>query len=92
MLTGVLSLSFFIHNGALSILRNQRHPQNNVRDIIIAYLLVCVTYLTVGMWSMMTVEARRHARKKEKMRGAKDVIVGARLFFFPLSLCICLRI
>ena len=48
MLTGVLSLSFFIHNGALSILRNQRRPENNVRDIIIAYVLVCLTYLIVG--------------------------------------------
>eukprot|EP00047_Mylnosiga_fluctuans_P024926 m.176149 g.176149 ORF g.176149 m.176149 type:complete len:529 (+) comp9957_c1_seq2:2131-3717(+) len=49
MLTGVLSLSYFIHNGALSIMRNQRFPANNIRDLVAAYGLVCVTYLIVGL-------------------------------------------
>lgn len=30
-LTGTLALSYFIHNAILSILKNQRDPQNNVR-------------------------------------------------------------
>jgi hypothetical protein len=29
--SGILTLSFFIHNAILNIMRNQRHPQNNVR-------------------------------------------------------------
>lgn len=48
ILAGVLSLSFFIHNGCLSIMRNQRNPKNNSRDLGIAYVLVCLTYLAVG--------------------------------------------
>ena len=50
-LVGVLALSFFIHNGALSIMRNQRNPKNNGRDLTIAYILTAVTYMTVGPWS-----------------------------------------
>lgn len=30
-LTGTLALSYFIHNAVLTILRNQKHPENNVR-------------------------------------------------------------
>ena len=28
-LTGTLALSYFIHNAVLTILRNQKHPENN---------------------------------------------------------------
>jgi len=28
--SGILTLSFFIHNSVLNIMRNQRHPENNV--------------------------------------------------------------
>lgn len=48
-LVGVLTLSYFIHNGCLSILRNARNPRNNARDLSIAYILVCGTYLIVGI-------------------------------------------
>eukprot|EP00041_Stephanoeca_diplocostata_P028072 m.784998 g.784998 ORF g.784998 m.784998 type:complete len:371 (+) comp23301_c0_seq5:27-1139(+) len=48
-LVGVLTLAYFIHNGSLSILRNARHPENNARDVSIAYVLVCATYLVVGI-------------------------------------------
>lgn len=48
-LVGVLTLSYFIHNGALSIMRNAKRPQNNARDLSIAYGLVCATYLVVGV-------------------------------------------
>eukprot|EP01137_Pigoraptor_chileana_P004653 Opistho-2@46592 len=48
-LTGVLSLSFFIHTGCLSIMRNQAKPANNTRDLTIAYVLVGMTYLIVGI-------------------------------------------
>jgi len=47
-LTGTLSLSMFIHNCILSIMRNQKHPENNARDLGIAYILVTMTYLFVG--------------------------------------------
>ncbi|GBN24553.1 Sodium-coupled neutral amino acid transporter 9 [Araneus ventricosus] len=48
VLVGTLSLSFFIHNCVLSLLRNQKKPENNPRDLAIAYVLVGTTYLIVG--------------------------------------------
>jgi len=48
-LAGTLSLAMFIHNGIMAILRNQKKPQNNTRDLSIAYLLVTVTYMYVGV-------------------------------------------
>ena len=47
-LSGVLSLSFFIHNGVLSITRNAKTPKNNGRDLVIAYICVGLTYTFVG--------------------------------------------
>ncbi|XP_078657020.1 neutral amino acid transporter 9-like isoform X3 [Branchiostoma floridae x Branchiostoma belcheri] len=48
ILTGTLALAFFIHNAAVSICRNQKHPENNGRDLTIAYICVMVTYVVVG--------------------------------------------
>eukprot|EP00040_Diaphanoeca_grandis_P012866 m.65038 g.65038 ORF g.65038 m.65038 type:complete len:611 (+) comp23511_c0_seq1:188-2020(+) len=48
-LSGVMTLSYFIHNGCLSILRNAKTPANNQRDLFIAFILVCSTYLLVGI-------------------------------------------
>eukprot|EP00049_Salpingoeca_infusionum_P022365 m.6332 g.6332 ORF g.6332 m.6332 type:complete len:656 (+) comp5145_c0_seq2:331-2298(+) len=48
-LTGVLSLAFFIHNGCLSIMRNQRRPDKNKRDLSLAFIFVLLTYMVVGM-------------------------------------------
>lgn len=47
-LSGTLSLSLFIHNCILSIMRNQRNPEHNGRDLGIAYTLVTLTYLFIG--------------------------------------------
>ncbi|XP_076347768.1 sodium-coupled neutral amino acid transporter 9 homolog [Tachypleus tridentatus] len=47
-LAGVSSMAFFIHNCILSLCRNQKNPENNVRDLIIAYVLVCLTYFLIG--------------------------------------------
>ncbi|EDQ89189.1 uncharacterized protein MONBRDRAFT_32391 [Monosiga brevicollis MX1] len=48
-LCGVSSLAFFIHNGCLSIMRNAAEPKHNQRDLLLAYILVCLTYLLVGV-------------------------------------------
>jgi sodium-coupled neutral amino acid transporter 9 len=49
-LTGILSLAYFIHNAVISIMRNQRHPENNGRDLTIAYICVAFTYIFVGIF------------------------------------------
>nr|BBG43568.1 solute carrier family 38 member 9 [Dugesia ryukyuensis] len=49
VLTGVGSLAFFIHNAIHSIVRSQAKPENNTRDLLIAYVCVAATYLGIGV-------------------------------------------
>lgn len=46
---GTLSLALFIHNCLCDIVRNNRHQENNTRDVMIAYALVFFTYLYIGL-------------------------------------------
>lgn len=48
-LTGTLGLALYIHNAILSIVRNQEKPQNNARDICIAYSLTTGTYFLISV-------------------------------------------
>ncbi|KPJ12866.1 Putative amino acid permease F13H10.3 [Papilio machaon] len=47
-LSGMLALSFYIHNIIITIMTNNRKQENNGRDLSIAFLLVTVTYTVVG--------------------------------------------
>ncbi|KAH1011668.1 hypothetical protein HUJ04_000990 [Dendroctonus ponderosae] len=48
-LSGMLSLSYFIHNIIISIMRNNRHQEHNGRDLTIAFGLITFTYLFIGI-------------------------------------------
>jgi len=48
-LSGMLALGLFIHNAIITLCRNNRHQENNKRDVSIAFVLVIVTYLFVGV-------------------------------------------
>uniref|UniRef100_A0A8C5HPJ8 Neutral amino acid transporter 9 n=1 Tax=Gouania willdenowi TaxID=441366 RepID=A0A8C5HPJ8_GOUWI len=48
-LTGVLTLAFFIHNCIITLMKSNKHQENNVRDLSVAYFLVGFTYLYVGV-------------------------------------------
>uniref|UniRef100_A0A673TUE3 Neutral amino acid transporter 9 n=1 Tax=Suricata suricatta TaxID=37032 RepID=A0A673TUE3_SURSU len=48
-LTGVLTLAFFIHNCIITLLKNNKNQENNVRDLSLAYMLVTLTYLYIGV-------------------------------------------
>ncbi|KAL0129517.1 hypothetical protein PUN28_001644 [Cardiocondyla obscurior] len=48
-LTGTLAMSFFIHNIVINIMQNNRYQEKNGRDLTIAYILVTVTYIIVGV-------------------------------------------
>ncbi|XP_060047032.1 neutral amino acid transporter 9 isoform X4 [Erinaceus europaeus] len=48
-LTGVLTLAFFIHNCIITLLKNNKNQENNLRDLSIAYMLVTLTYLYIGV-------------------------------------------
>ena len=47
-LAGMMTLGYFIHNVAISIVKENRHPENNLRDVFIGYLLVFLSYSLVG--------------------------------------------
>ncbi|XP_014239473.1 sodium-coupled neutral amino acid transporter 9 homolog isoform X2 [Cimex lectularius] len=46
--SGMLALSFFIHNIIITIMRSNAEQKNNGRDLTIAYGLVTMTYLLIG--------------------------------------------
>ena len=45
---GIFSLSFFIHNAVMTIMRGAAKPQNNSRDLVIAYFITWLCYASVG--------------------------------------------
>ncbi|OXU28233.1 hypothetical protein TSAR_009644 [Trichomalopsis sarcophagae] len=49
VLSGMLSLSFFIHNIIITIMQSNRNQKKNGRDLTIAYILVTITYIIVGI-------------------------------------------
>ncbi|XP_019878465.1 sodium-coupled neutral amino acid transporter 9 homolog isoform X1 [Aethina tumida] len=48
-LSGMLSLSYFIHNIIISIMRSNRNQEHNGRDLSIAFALITFTYLFLGV-------------------------------------------
>ncbi|CAK1550381.1 unnamed protein product [Leptosia nina] len=48
VLSGMLALSFYIHNIIVTIMSNNKRQDKNGRDLSIAFLLVTVTYTVVG--------------------------------------------
>ncbi|XP_043678253.1 sodium-coupled neutral amino acid transporter 9-like isoform X1 [Vespula pensylvanica] len=48
-LSGMLALSFFIHNIIITIMQSNRDQSKNGRDLTIAYALVTITYIIVGV-------------------------------------------
>ena len=46
---GILGGGFYFHNMALPIISNAQHPENNMRNIFIGFLLVFLTYSSVGV-------------------------------------------
>ncbi|XP_022823320.1 sodium-coupled neutral amino acid transporter 9 homolog isoform X2 [Spodoptera litura] len=48
VLSGMLALSFYIHNIIITIMGNNARQENNGRDLTIAFLLVTITYTLVG--------------------------------------------
>ncbi|CAH1992873.1 unnamed protein product [Acanthoscelides obtectus] len=48
-LTGMLSMSYFIHNIIITIMRHNRHQEKNGRDLTIAFSLITFTYLFIGV-------------------------------------------
>ena len=50
MLTGTLSLGLFCHSVILPLMKNNRKPENNSRDLFLGYLCVTLTYIIIGIF------------------------------------------
>ncbi|XP_049876074.1 sodium-coupled neutral amino acid transporter 9 homolog [Pectinophora gossypiella] len=48
VLSGMLALSFYIHNIIITIMSGNERQENNGRDLTIAFILVTMTYTMVG--------------------------------------------
>ncbi|KOB66283.1 putative sodium-coupled neutral amino acid transporter 9-like protein [Operophtera brumata] len=48
VLSGMLALSFYIHNIIITIMSNNERQDKNARDLTIAFVLVTLTYTLVG--------------------------------------------
>lgn len=48
-LMGILGGGFYFHNISLPVIRNNKHQENNVRDVFIGYVLVFLTYCFAGV-------------------------------------------
>ncbi|CAN7938510.1 unnamed protein product, partial [Ixodes hexagonus] len=59
-LTGVLCLSFFIHNCVISMMRNQKNPEHNARDLSVAFGLVVTTYLLIAVPFYVSFPLAKH--------------------------------
>ena len=46
---GTLGGGFYCHNITLSIVRNSRNPENNVRDVFLGYFATFMTYVLCGV-------------------------------------------
>ena len=49
ILAGTLSLGLFSHSVILPLLKNNKKPENNQRDLFIGYVLVTFTYIIIGI-------------------------------------------
>ena len=49
LLAGTLSLGLFCHSVILPLLKNNRKPQNNQRDLLCGYICVTFTYIIIGI-------------------------------------------
>ena len=47
-LMGILGGGYYFHNIALSVCRNARNPENNVRDVFLGYIATFLTYVLCG--------------------------------------------
>lgn len=57
VMSGVLTLAYFIHNCVITLLKNNRDAHRNVRDLAVGYALVGTTYLYVGSVVFMSFPA-----------------------------------
>ncbi|XP_060606237.1 neutral amino acid transporter 9-like isoform X2 [Ruditapes philippinarum] len=90
-LTGVAALAFFVQNCVLSITRAQKYPQYIVRDLIIAYVLVALTYIYMGVIVYVSFGLDKDCLEDNFLNNLKDTNVMAfvaRIGLFFQMICV----
>jgi hypothetical protein len=49
ILTGTFSIGMFCHSVILPLMKNNRKPENNQRDLFLGYVCVTLTYIIIGI-------------------------------------------
>ncbi|XP_037069917.1 LOW QUALITY PROTEIN: sodium-coupled neutral amino acid transporter 9 homolog [Pollicipes pollicipes] len=82
---GTLSLAMFIHNCICRIMESNQHQENNVRDLFIAYFLVFLTYLYIGLLFFVAWPFAKSCIQDnflDNFLGTDPMSIGARIFLF----------
>ena len=45
---GILAGGYYLHNISLPIYKDSKNPKNNVRDMFLGFLMVCMSYIICG--------------------------------------------
>uniref|UniRef100_A0A6P7G4Y3 Sodium-coupled neutral amino acid transporter 9 homolog isoform X1 n=2 Tax=Diabrotica virgifera virgifera TaxID=50390 RepID=A0A6P7G4Y3_DIAVI len=88
VLSGMLGMSYFIHNIIISIMKQNKHQNHNGRDLSIAFGLVCFTYLFLGVVFYITFPLAKSCIEDNLLNNfsKKDVmaLIARILLFFQL--------
>ena len=57
-LMGILGGGFYLHNISLPIYRASKNPENNVRDMFLGFLVVCLSYIICGTLGALGFSSR----------------------------------
>ena len=69
-LMGILGGGYYFHNISLSVCRNARNPENNVRDVFLGYLATFLTYVLCGTLGYYGFIGSHFTEKIDKNDGA----------------------
>ena len=69
---GILGGAFYFHNIALSVVKDSRNPENNVRDVFIGYVLSFLTYVTCGIMGYYGFYGVEFEQKLDDLGPPKD--------------------
>ena len=74
-LMGILGGGFYFHNIALSVCRNARNPENNVRDVFLGYLATFLTYVLCGVLGYYGFTGSSFASKFDDPKNTTGIIL-----------------
>ncbi|KAH3693263.1 hypothetical protein DPMN_192667 [Dreissena polymorpha] len=90
-ISGIAALAYFVHNAVLAMARVEKHPENMVRDLILAYILVAMTYIYMGVIVYISFTLDKSCIEDNFLNNLKDTNVMAfvaRIGLFFQMVCV----